>query len=44
MLVAHDRKQPGLEIGPGLEALDVVEGTHQSFLHEIVGSHAVSGE
>ena len=42
--VAQDGEEPGLEVGPFLERLQMVPGLEQRFLHEIVGALLVAAK
>src|SRR4051812_22065826 len=42
--VAHDRKQPGLHVGPRLEPVDRGNRLGQCLLHQIVGIGAIAAE
>jgi hypothetical protein len=43
-LIAEDREQPGLQVGAGLEALDMGQASHDGFLNQIVGAVDIPGE
>src|ERR1700748_1774277 len=42
MLIADDSEEPGLQIRSGAEAFNVVDGTHEGLLNEVISADTIA--